>query len=162
MSTTLTWNDRFSVGVKGIDRQHRELIARVNALFEAIAADRHGDEDEIESLVMFLKDYVHTHFACEERLMRRHAYPGYGRHLAEHERLIEELAWTDELYDRPGSEALGAARLSTFVFGWLVEHFQREDRALADYLRAPRARRGAARRDDDAERAGRGACRRQR
>jgi hemerythrin len=85
--------------------------------------------------------------------MRRHAYPGYARHLAEHERLVDELAWTDELYDHRGSGALDTARLSTSVFSWLVDHFQREDRALAEYLRASSLRPGA---DADAGREGRG------
>lgn len=141
MSTTLAWEERFSVGLRGIDRQHRELIARVNALFQAIVSAR--GVEEVESHVVVLKEYVLTHFACEEKLMRRHGFPGYAGHLAEHERFIDALAWTDDLYDHPGSAEVGAARISTSFYGWLVEHFQREDRVFAEYLRAPSARAGA-------------------
>lgn len=134
MATTLAWQDRFSVGVHGIDRQHRELLARLNALFEAIASGAPGDE--LESLVAFLKEYAHTHFACEERLMRWHGYPGYAHHLAEHQRFIDELGWIDAVYERTGaSERLAACTLDV-IATWLAQHFQREDRALADYLRA--------------------------
>lgn len=138
MAQTLAWQDHFSVGVMGIDRQHRELLVRVNAVFEAIAA--HASGEQIESLVTFLKGHVHTHFACEEKLMRRHAYPGYARHLAEHQRFMDELAWIDELYVRAGACAVIAARTATFLSTFLADHFQREDRALADYLRAGGAR----------------------
>lgn len=133
-TTTLVWEDRFSVGVEGLDRQHRELLARANALFAAIGTDVSGDE--LESLVAFLKGYVHTHFSCEEKLMRRHGYPGYAHHLAEHQRFIDELAWIDDLYDAAGSADARAGPTASFLASWLADHFQREDRALADWLRA--------------------------
>jgi hemerythrin len=133
-TTTLVWQERFSVGVKGIDRQHRELLARANALFAAIASE--VSDDELESLVAFLKGYVHTHFACEERLMRRHGYPGYARHLAEHQRFIDELAWIDDLYDHTGSTDARIGPTTRFLSTWLADHFQRDDRELADFLRA--------------------------
>jgi hemerythrin-like metal-binding protein len=120
--------------VKGIDRQHRELLARVNALFEAIGRGDSGEE--IESLVAFLKGYVHTHFACEERLMRRHGYPGYARHLSEHQRFVDELAWIDDLYDGGSATDTRVGSTARFLASWLSEHFQRADRDLADYLRA--------------------------
>lgn len=139
MTTTLVWQDRFSVGVKGIDRQHRELLSRANALFDAIGSDAPGEE--LESLVAFLKGYVHTHFACEEKLMRRHGYPGYAGHLAAHQRFIDELAWIDDLYDRTDStDDARVGPTARFLAGWLSDHFQREDRDLADFLRAGGAR----------------------
>jgi hemerythrin len=134
MTTTLVWQDRFSVGVKGIDRQHRELLARANALFDAVGSAASGEE--LESLVAFLKGYVHTHFTCEERLMRRHGYPGYARHLAEHQRFIDELSWIDDLYDHAGPTDARIGPTARFLASWLAEHFQGEDRDLADYLRA--------------------------
>jgi hemerythrin len=129
----LAWQAQYSVGVKGIDRQHRELLARVNALFEAIGSHEPGEQ--IEALLNFLRGYVHTHFACEERLMRRHAYPGYARHLAEHQRFIDELGSVDALYDRSAPAEPIVARMSAFVSRWFTDHFQREDRLLAEYLR---------------------------
>jgi hemerythrin len=147
MAQTLAWQERFSVGVKGIDRQHRELLDRVNALFDAI--DAHESGDQIESLVEFLKGYVHTHFACEERLMRRHAYPGYAHHLSEHQHFVDELTRIDALYQHTGAREELAARMSTFLASWLADHFQREDRAFAEHLSAlprPRASPATARR----------------
>lgn len=134
MTTTLVWQDRFSVGAKGIDRQHRELLARANALFDAIRSDAAGVD--LEALVAFLKSYVHTHFACEERLMRRHGYPGYARHLAEHQRFMDELAWLDDLYDGVAGDDARVGPTAAFLASWLADHFQVADRALAEYLRA--------------------------
>lgn len=138
MATTLVWQDRFSVGVKGIDRQHRELLARLNALFDAVSS--HASGEDLESLVDFLKGFVHTHFACEERLMRRHAYPGYARHLAEHQGFIDDLAAIDRLYDRAHRTEAAAERTAATLATWLVDHFQRSDRELAEFLRAGSSR----------------------
>lgn len=142
MATTPEWHDGFSVGVRGLDRQHRELLARIGALFEAIGARASGEE--LESHVALLKGYAHTHFACEERLMRWHGYPLYARHLGEHQRFVDALAWTDDLYDRAGPLDARVAATAAFLSSWLSDHFEREDRELAEFLRQRGARLHAA------------------
>lgn len=134
MATTLVWQDRFSVGVKGFDRRHRELLHHLDALFRAVRAD--ASPEELESSVTLVKEHVHTHFTCEERLMRRHGYPGYARHLSEHQRFIDALAWVDDLCDGHRATAAVADGAMELAARWLTEHFQREDRAVADFLRA--------------------------
>jgi hemerythrin-like metal-binding protein len=134
MATTLAWTEQFSVGVKGIDRQHQELLARVNALFDAIGSRESGRN--VEELLCYMAKYVHRHFLCEEKLMRRHGYPGYARHLGHHQHFVDELSRIDALYERNGLSGAVVARMAGFVTEWLSAHFVGEDRRLAEFLQA--------------------------
>ena len=138
MATTLDWNEKFSVGVKGIDRQHREILVRVNALFDAIGSREAGNN--VDQLLIFMQKYVRTHFLCEEKLMRRHGYTSYEHHLHEHQRFATELAKLDRMYDRAGLSDAVIARMSSYITEWLSAHFVDEDRKLADFLRERGAR----------------------
>jgi hemerythrin-like metal-binding protein len=133
MATTLAWTEKFSVGVKGIDRQHQELLTRVNDLFDAIGSRDAGRN--VEELLCFMEKYVHRHFLCEEKLMRWHGYPGYAQHLGHHQHFIDELARIERLYDRNGLSGDVVASMSGFISQWLADHFLTEDRQLADFLR---------------------------
>jgi hemerythrin len=137
MATTLAWNEKLSVGVKGIDRQHRELLSRVNALFDAIGSRDSGRN--VEELLCFMQKYVHRHFLCEEKLMRRHGYPGYAQHLGQHQRFIDELAQIDAIYERTGLSDAVVTRMSGYITEWLTGHFLGEDKKLAEFLRSSTA-----------------------
>lgn len=138
MATTLAWTESFSVGVKGIDRQHRELLTLVNALFDAIGSGQAGRD--VEELIVYVENHVHHHFLCEERLMRGHGYPGYALHLSHHQHFVEELARIEELSGRSGLSPELVARMAGYITDWLSEHFVGDDLRLAEYLRAQGAR----------------------
>jgi hemerythrin len=138
MTKTLAWSDRLSVGVKGIDRQHRELLGRVNALFDAIGSRDAGRN--VEELLCFMEKYVHRHFLCEEKLMRRHHYPAYAQHLGQHQRFLDELARIDAQFERSGLTEAVVMGMSGYITEWLTGHFLVDDRLLAEYLKSGTAR----------------------
>jgi hemerythrin len=137
MATTMVWNEKLSVGVKGIDRQHRELLSRVNALFDAIGSREAGRN--VEELLCFMEKYVHRHFLCEEKLMRRHGYPAYAQHLGQHQRFLDELARIDAQFERSGLTEAVVVRMSGYITEWLTGHFLVDDKQLAEFLRGSAA-----------------------
>jgi len=138
MATTLAWTEKFSVGVKGIDRQHQEVLERVNAFFDAIGSRESGRN--VEELICYMAKHVHRHFLCEEKLMRRHGYPGYAQHLGHHQHFVDEVSRIDALYERNGLSSAVVTRMAAFVTEWLSAHFVGEDRRLAEFLQAGGAR----------------------
>jgi len=62
------WSPDYSVNIKTIDDQHRELVNILNRLFVAVSK-REGDK-VIAGILDALMSYTQTHFALEERLMR--------------------------------------------------------------------------------------------
>ncbi len=120
-------------GVDEIDRQHREIFARVGALLEA-ARNRRG-RDEVLRLVQYLALYEVEHFAAEEREMARTGYPKAEAHGLEHAQFVKELDALRLELAREGPTALFVIRVGNRVTEWLREHIYRTDRVLAQWLR---------------------------
>ena len=59
------WSPEYSVNIKTIDNQHKELISILNRLFVAVF-NREGDK-AIAGILDALMTYTKTHFALEER-----------------------------------------------------------------------------------------------
>ncbi|MDP1635991.1 MAG: bacteriohemerythrin [Gallionellaceae bacterium] len=83
------WSPEYSVNIKAIDDQHRELVNILNRLFVAVSM-REGDK-AIFGILDALTSYTQTHFALEERLMRQAKYKDLESHIEEHRKLLEQL-----------------------------------------------------------------------
>ena len=118
------------IGIPSVDAEHREQLARMSRLQEAILAG--GDPEAIADDLESLTDYIDAHFTSEQILMREQAYPDYAAHLREHDTAIDLLR---KLESRVRSgDATASADVLMALKGWLVSHIDRADRALAGFL----------------------------
>ena len=83
------WSQDYSVNIKTIDDQHRELVNILNRLF--VAVSKREGEKVIAGILDALMSYTQTHFALEERLMRQAKYKDLEPHMEEHRKLLEQL-----------------------------------------------------------------------
>ena len=118
------------IGIPSVDAEHREQLARMSRLQEAILGG--GDPEAIADDLESLTDYIDAHFTSEQILMREQAYPDYTAHLREHDAAIDLLRNLEGRV-RSGDAAASADVLSALK-GWLVAHIDRADRALAGFL----------------------------
>jgi hemerythrin len=132
----LQWTQALSVGIPEIDAQHQELFRRVDRLLEATLADDHR---ETGAMLVFLGEYVLTHFSTEERFMREVGYPGLPRHREEHERFVADLRALDRDLAEGGVVPGLVGRLNRQVSDWLRGHVCVTDMAMGRF--ASRARR---------------------
>lgn len=129
--TILAWSKEFETGVDIVDRQHRELVDRINAAAPLLAASKSGKPANAAELLGALSDYVGVHFATEESLMRevgldpRHVDVHRGSH-KEFARHVREMC---ETYMANGP--VTGAELLTFVAHWLIFHILGEDQSMA-------------------------------
>lgn len=117
------WSPEYSVNIKTIDDQHRELVNILNRLF--VAVSKREGEKAIAGILDALVSYTQTHFALEERLMRQANYKDLEPHMAEHKKLLaqlDELAKKHMLEDKPIY-----FEMLTFLKTWLKEHIQGVD-----------------------------------
>jgi hemerythrin len=128
----ISWDPSLATGNEEIDRQHLELFARLDALLEGARSRR--SVEEVGRLLGFLGDYVVTHFAAEEAVMRKHAYPDLEAHRAEHERFVADFSALLREYLSDGASLLLIVRVNARVTEWLREHIYRTDKALARFL----------------------------
>lgn len=132
----IRWTKDLAVGVETIDNQHRELFDAAAGLIEGV--DRGGGAGEAAKTIVFLEEYVLNHFALEELYMKRHYYPAFPSHKAEHTAFIGRFYDLRDAMDRDGATPELAARLAEWLGGWLVEHIGRQDKALGAFLRETR------------------------
>jgi hemerythrin len=129
----IRWTEDLAVGVERIDQQHRELFGTAARLIEGV--DRGGGVGEAAKMVVFLEEYVLSHFALEELYMKRHYYPAFPSHKAEHTAFISHFYDLRDAMDRDGATPDLAVRLAEWLGGWLVEHIGRQDKALGAFLK---------------------------
>jgi hemerythrin len=128
----LQWSNDLMVGHAGIDQQHKELFARMNALLDAMSTGR--GKIEVIRLVEFLQGYVETHFRDEEKWMLRVNYPAYPAHKAQHTTFERKLAAAAVQAKAQGGSAALAIQMQNEVGDWLVNHIGQVDRKLAGFL----------------------------
>jgi len=118
------------VGFDQIDGEHRVQVGLLSALRHAVTVGR--AEKEVKEILEQLIDYTKVHFMSEELLMRLYQYPHYEAHVAEHDRMVEQIEQARERY-RGGDAATTTKSLDSALVG-LVGHIGSSDRTLGGYL----------------------------
>jgi len=136
---TMNWTEDLSVGVAEIDGQHKELIARSNGLFDAIAQGR--GKDELARLLAFLQVYIVTHFELEELYMRQYAYPDQDSHRGEHRTFVRTVNDMRAALEKAGPTDALVAYARTEIVEWLLRHIAETDKAFGGFLKAAHPRR---------------------
>jgi hemerythrin len=131
---TIEWNENLVTGNDKIDEQHKELFRRVDSLLEA--CNQRKGKEEVHRLLLFLGDYVRTHFAMEEDLQKISGYPHYGAHKEQHEDFIRELEVLVQQFETEGATLPLVVQTNKSVVNWLINHINVKDKDLAVYLRA--------------------------
>src|SRR5208337_5603433 len=85
----MAWSDNLSVNVTQIDEQHKKLVGMLNDLHDAMKQGK--GRDVTGNVLSGLVQYVATHFAAEEKLMKEHAYPEFIKHKLEHVALTMQV-----------------------------------------------------------------------
>jgi len=130
----LQWSDDLAVGVELIDREHKELFSRIDALLQAMAKGQ--GKAEVVKVIDFLERYVVIHFSDEESLMLSVKYPGYAAHKLLHTAFIRDVAALKADLAAHGANAALAIRAQQELSGWLVNHIRQVDTKLAAFVKA--------------------------
>ena len=93
---TFRWTERYAVKVQALDNQHRRLFATTNELNDALSQGE--GSAAVDPVLQKLVDYALSHFAAEEALMKRHRFPDFAKHRAEHEAFARKVTEFIEEY----------------------------------------------------------------
>ena len=83
------WNDKFSVAIKELDDHHKKLIDLVNELHDGMKMGK--SKLIMSSILKKLIDYTAFHFAAEEKLFEKYAYPQRNVHKSEHDAFVTKV-----------------------------------------------------------------------
>ena len=128
--TLIAWDNKFSVKIDEIDKQHKKLFSMINELYISMKEGR-SDASLIET-INGLIDYTHTHFRNEERYMVKFEYPGYVRHKKEHDEFVAEVKGFHKKLIK--GEASLTLEILVFLKDWITKHINGSDQKYAPYF----------------------------
>jgi len=127
----IEWTKSLISGIDEIDKQHRELVDAMNALYSSIMLKR--EYEGIKPLADFLIDYARHHFSTEEKLMDEIDYIHREVHKNEHKTFYRKVEKVLEAVDTMEDDDF--IELCNFLNSWLVAHIKHSDLEFAKYYR---------------------------
>lgn len=131
MQELMPWSDKLSTGINSIDEQHKQLVAMVNALHNAMKMRKGAAESG--KILGRLAEYTVSHFAHEEEMFETHKYPERVQHKQAHDDLVAQVVEFKTEFEQ-GKAAL-SMELMTFLSDWLRGHILKTDMEYVPYLR---------------------------
>lgn len=123
------WNACWSVGIDGIDEEHRYFIYLLNQ-FNGDGSDALSG-DRLRAMAGELLTYTEEHFTNEEKVMEAAGYPLYEDHKYQHDLAEDEIR---HAIASTMPEQEFRAFLGRFMLNWLVLHIQSSDQKLSAWL----------------------------
>ncbi len=129
----IEWRENLATGIEEIDSQHKELFSRIGSLLEA--CNKGQGREEVLKTLLFLDDYVKSHFTAEETLQKRFDYPGYLAHRDQHNRFVRQIDELERQFKNDGATIALVIQTNRTMTEWLIEHISKVDREFADFVR---------------------------
>ena len=125
----IVWSDSNELGIPIIDEQHRGIVSTINSLHHSIKT-KNGAQD-LEPILIMLRQYSTIHFRTEQDLMKEANYPGLEEHLQSHRELFET---TTDFSSQLGRGA-NPVEVLRFLKEWWLGHINAKDRQYVPFLR---------------------------
>lgn len=129
MPILTTWDASYSVGNTLLDSQHRKLLTLCDALRECAATSGRLSDERFHDILNELAVYAREHFASEEEILERCAYPLLEQQREDHLRYEERVT---EALSAATFGKLEKAELLEFISGWWLHHILVSDMAYRD------------------------------
>lgn len=128
---TLGWRNEYSVGIRGIDRQHQDLHDNIATIVNQI---RDCDQNITATLDHF-EELISTLNCAEENLMQRYDYPFTKDHIRQHrtfDRFFKKLR--QEIEDNERDPLYLRFRAQLILVDWQINHTIKNDLHLGHFL----------------------------
>lgn len=115
-------------GVPEIDKQHKELIDRLNTLIDAMKAGK--GREELKPILRFIADYTKWHFSHEEGCMERNRCPLAKANKDAHTQFINTFNSLAGRIEQEGATVSLVLEVQRQLGDWIVRHIMRVDKHL--------------------------------
>ncbi|MDR2404384.1 MAG: bacteriohemerythrin [Spirochaetaceae bacterium] len=128
----VAWDDRYSVGIRLIDEQHKELVNLTNALYAGCLAGDEAAQKYFLETIHGTVDYVKYHFAAEEKILKNIKYPSIGDHKKQHEGFVKQIF--DDVKSFEEGKKFVPNVFVRYLKDWILTHIAVVDRKYAEYI----------------------------
>lgn len=119
----------FRLGIDEMDNEHIRLVDMLNQV-HSLLSDGKGDEAR-RFFVETLSDYMHVHFAHEEKFLQSIDFPQLEDHRKIHNSFKRSLEELKPQIEKADAAAFHKALSDTFA--WLIMHIGKTDKRYAAY-----------------------------
>jgi hemerythrin-like metal-binding protein len=130
--TAFVWEDKYSLQIAELDRQHQKLFALFNELYDAMQQGHAGEV--IDKVLTQVVDYTAYHFAFEEKMLKEAGFKEEAAHRAEHGKLADQAKALAQKLKAQGSDTTLAIATLKFLGDWLARHILVSDKTFAPFL----------------------------
>lgn len=132
--SAIAWEDKYSVEIEAIDKQHQSLFDMFNELYEAYQSDT-TDKKILKDILHKLINYMYEHFETEEELLKEYDYPATKHHIEKHNHFKDEINEKYKIFiSKSDSENL-PEELILFMINWISEHILKTDKEYLTYFK---------------------------
>jgi len=137
------WSNTYSVGIKLIDDQHKELLDLVNDMYNHVNNDDEAAERAyFQGVIKKTADYVKIHFATEEKIMKATNFKGYSGHKLIHDSFI--MSVVDIINQFESGKRVPLISFTNFIKDWILTHIAIMDKQYFEHLLKVMPRKSAA------------------
>ena len=127
----ISWGDEYSVNVKAIDSQHKNLIDIINKLHFSL--QKGESKLVLGEIFLDLKEYADKHFKYEEHLLEKYDISSKESHAKEHNELLDKVYELNNDFVEQNNYLIGV-EVIMFLKNWLINHIQGTDYKSAELL----------------------------
>lgn len=132
----MMWKEKYKIGIPAIDKQHEELFRRVADFVYAIRQEGRWEEktEKVRDTMVFLQEYVVTHFNYEEKYQQTLGYPDREEHHRIHEIFKADIQSVAAEFADAGYHEEAVQKLAGRLLAWLINHVVATDLKMAQYV----------------------------
>ncbi|MBI2472871.1 MAG: hemerythrin family protein [Planctomycetes bacterium] len=119
----IMWDETFSVGVRDLDAQHKQIVIMVNTLIEM--GDTKVDSEIISDTLTKMTQYAIEHFQKEEQYLLDYGYPEYPSQRKHHQEFKKKTAGF--CMETMLHKVTVSAEIFTYLRLWWINHILKED-----------------------------------
>ena len=123
------------MSIDEMQETHENEIALLNAIDKLADGYESGDvtKEALEEKLDAYIDHVQKHFANEEALMQKYAFPSFEMHQMAHEMFLADLTYATKNWKEYGNiqKTINFVRKTP---EWIVMHVRSVDAPTADYI----------------------------
>ena len=126
----IAWDESFSVGVRVLDAQHKQIVIMVNTLIEMNEAK--VDSEIISDTLTKMTKYAIDHFEREEQYMLEYSYPEYSIQKKQHQEFKRKTV--DFCMETMAHKVTVPTEIFSYLKLWWTNHILQEDMKYKKYF----------------------------
>jgi len=132
-SKMVLWSSGYSVTVKVINEQRRELIKLVNDMYDHIKNDELPEQDYFKKVIYQAAEKIKKHFETEEKFLLTAKFYDYDEHKNAHDAFL--LTFIENILKFEDGKKMSIASFTRFIRNWILNHISIMDKQYHVYFR---------------------------